>query len=327
MTKNQRISSIVGGALLLLSIGGFVYVKNIPQEESVGIIPDVAEEAPVIPIETAPNPPLVIETPPVKPQGPTKGQEYYQYTLKSADVAAELTDLVGEGNVAAILQTNRMDINHIKKGANIVIPVAYDMASRSPFPLAVEDFSSVKKLLVISQEMQAFGVYESGSLVRWGPVSSGKQSTPTPSRLFSTNWKGREVKSTFDDEWILKYNFNLDNFEGIGFHQYDMPGYPASHSCVRLLEEDAVWLYNWADQWIISSDEQTRLAHGTPVIIFGDYHFGKTAPWKLLPSDADATDITEADMEALAREYLPSILAREAQREAIISEKAGLTAQ
>lgn len=303
-------------------------MKNIPRETSVGIIPYAAEEAPAIPIETAPNPPLVIpEIPPVKPEGPREGQEYYQYTLKTADVAAELADLVGNENIAAVLQTNRIDIAHIKKGASIVIPVAYDMASRSPFPLTLAEVSSVKKLLVISQEMQAFGVYESGSLVRWGPVSSGKQSTPTPSKLFSTNWKGKEVKSTFDDEWILKYNFNLDNWEGIGFHQYEMPGYPASHSCVRLLMEDALWLYDWADQWILSEDEQTRLAHGTPVIIFGSYQFGKTAPWKLLPENPEATDITETELQRIVDQYLPTISARQTEREGIVVEKIGLTVQ
>ncbi|HEY0980137.1 MAG TPA: L,D-transpeptidase [Candidatus Paceibacterota bacterium] len=322
MTEKQKTILIVAGALIAVGIVAFSVFGMKTKETEVGIIPPSAEETPTVPEPaTPPSAPLVV--PEKAPEGPTEGQEYYFHTMKSANAQTELEKLVGAENVTAVLQTNRIDAAHIKAGAKIVIPVSFDSATRSPFPLEVPELSEVKKLLLISQRVQAFGVYESGKLVRWGPVSTGKQSTQTPSKLFSTNWKGKEVKSSFDDEWILKFNFNLDNTEGVGFHQYEMPGYPASHSCVRMLMDDAMWLYDWADQWILTENEQSRYAHGTPVVIFGQYGFGKTAPWKLLPEDADATDITKSEMDGIVDSYLDTIMERQEEREAYIE---GLTA-
>ncbi|MFZ4500159.1 MAG: L,D-transpeptidase [Minisyncoccia bacterium] len=322
MTQDRKKMLIVIGALVIAGIAAFFVFGTKPQESEVGVIPPFAEEQPLVHEPTAPTPPLVV--PEKVPEGPTEGQEYYFYTMKSADAAVELEELVGADNVLAVLQTNRIDAEHIKSGAKIVVPAAFDSATRAPFPLEVSELSEVKKVLLISQRIQAFGVYESGKLVRWGPVSTGKQSTQTPSKLFSTNWKGKEVQSSFDDEWILKFNFNLDNKAGIGFHQYQMPGYPASHSCVRMFMEDAMWLYDWADQWILTENEQSRHAHGTPVVIFGEYEFGKTAPWKLLPEDAQATKITTEELKEIADSYLDTIMERQAGREAYIE---GLTPQ
>src|SRR5690606_18476697 len=95
---------------------------------------------------------------------------------------------------------------------------------------------------------------------------------PTQTGLSFANWKKEEHISTVDDEWLLRWNVNIRNEKGIGWHQYSMPGHPASHSCLRLLERDARWLYDWVDEWILDENEQL-LAHGTPVIVFGTYEF------------------------------------------------------
>jgi lipoprotein-anchoring transpeptidase ErfK/SrfK len=95
--------------------------------------------------------------------------------------------------------------------------------------------------LLISYPIEAFGAYEQGKLVRWGPTSLGKKSTKTPTGLFFTNWKSKETISTEDSSWILKWYFNLVNSTGVSIHQYGLPGYPASHACARLYEEDAKW--------------------------------------------------------------------------------------
>src|SRR5690606_24498723 len=113
---------------------------------------------------------------------------------------------------------------------------------------------------------QAWAIYEYGDMKRWGATSMGKESAQTPTGLHFANWKGEEVQSTVDDEWILKWNFNIMNKEGVGWHQYDMPGYPASHSCLRLFEKDARFLYEWADQWVIEGTDNIK-AHGTPTIV------------------------------------------------------------
>ncbi len=317
----KKTSWIIALCTIALTAGVFFVVRAnrsdtvapdtvIPPQSAPVVVP-----APIVPKEQ----PVVVA--PVVLEVPDEDDLYYVHTMKTADAQKELAALVGEDNVFAVLKINRIDSANIKAGAKVVIPTTFDEATLSPFPMKYEMVESVPKLLMISQRVQAFAVYENGVLVRWGPISSGKKSTPTANKLYSTNWKGKEVKSTFDDEWILKYNFNIDNKNGIGFHQYEMPGYPASHSCVRLLLEDAMWLYEWADQWVLADDGNTRLAHGTPVIVFGDYGFGKTAPWKLLPEDPTAATVTRAELDAELERYMDTIVQRQIGRDTVLEKK------
>ena len=112
-----------------------------------------------------------------------------------------------------------------------------------------------------------------------GQSNMGKKSTPTPAKLYFCNWKSKRSISTVNSRWILNWNFNISNYGGIGFHEYALPGYPASHSCMRLRAEDAKFLYYWAEQWVLSSNGQQILAKGTPVIIHGEYPYGSERPW------------------------------------------------
>ena len=265
--------------------------------------------APVTPI--AQPEPITQEPEPVVPLPPEPEPVQNTFkiiTLESATPGKELTDLVGSANVPIVLAINRLDDKNLRQGMTLVIPTSYDDMDQWEFmPANIETARTIPKLIIISQRVQAFGAYEFGTLVRSGPVSSGKKSTPTPSRLYFTNWKGKEVVSTFSDEWILKWNFNLDNFEGVAMHQYALPGYPASHSCVRFYAADAEWNYNWADQWIVTPDGSTKLASGTPVIIYGSYNFTAPAPWKQLPENPDATKISREELESLVTENLSTI--------------------
>jgi hypothetical protein len=159
-----------------------------------------------------------------------------------------------------------------------------------PFPESVPALDSIDKIIFFSYATQAFAAYQNGQLVISGPTNMGRKKDPTPTGLFFTNWKAEETKSTFNDEWELKWNFNIENKLGVGFHEYEMPGYPASHSCLRLQEEDAKFLYNWADQWILKGTDNI-LANGTPVIVFGTYNFDGPKPWKQLVNDPAALQL------------------------------------
>lgn len=265
--------------------------------------------APTVSVKTEPvisNGLVVTSAPTVveKPDG------YFEtITLNSEYPGSELSKIVGFENVFTTLAINRIDDKSLWQGMTVVVPKSFDDPSLWEFmPAEITSARDIPKIVLISQRTQAFGFYENGKLVRSGPISSGKKLTPTPSKLYFTNWKGKEVVSTFSDEWILKWNFNIDNELGIGLHYYAMPGYPASHSCVRFYEADARWLYDWADQWTLASDGQTKLVNGTPVIIFGEYNFSRKAPWKNLPNNADATKVSKEEVEILVNKYLNNIL-------------------
>jgi lipoprotein-anchoring transpeptidase ErfK/SrfK len=213
-------------------------------------------------------------------------------------VLSQLRSEIGEEKMAVLLKLNRLDAQHLREGVTIVIPEQVDeLSAFSPFPQRVETVREIPKLIFVSLRVQAFGAYEFGNLVRWGPVSSGKKATPTPAGLYHTNWKSKATRSSINEEWMLPWYFNLDNKRGISFHQYDLPGYPASHGCLRLLADDAAWIYGWADQWTLSADRRRVEAYGTPVIVFGKYDYGKQAPWKHLVTDYGAASVTAIELE------------------------------
>ena len=117
--------------------------------------------------------------------------------------------------------------------------------------------------------MQAFAAYDSGRLVRWGPISSGRIEKPTPVGLYHANWKARTRTSTIDEAWLLHWVVNIDSHGGISIHEYELPGRPASHSCVRLLERDARWVYHWVELWALGADHRHIDHEGTPIVVFG----------------------------------------------------------
>jgi hypothetical protein len=97
--------------------------------------------------------------------------------------------------------------------------------------------------------------------------------------LFHLNWRARRRTSTDNAEWDLEWYFNFHNFRGRALHEYALPGRPASHACLRLLQRDAVWIYNWGEGWVLSPDGQNVLRFGTPILTLGAYDFSAPKPW------------------------------------------------
>ena len=242
---------------------------------------------------------------------------------KRGNSYSKLIRKYGYNGADIILALNRVDRKNLKRKDSLVVPdtIVTNWKYYSPFPLKVEEAFQIPKLIVVSQKVQAFAAYQLGNLILWGPTSTGKEETPTPNGLFHTNWKAEETTSTFDDEWTLKWNFNLDNFEGVALHQYEMPGYPASHSCVRLYKKDAKWIYNWADQWIVTADEESIVVYGTPVIIFDEYDFDSPKPWRELVNDPENAKVTLSELEGEIDDYLDLILERNKKRIELIARQ------
>jgi hypothetical protein len=228
---------------------------------------------------------------------------YRSYYLSGGKSLTDLLAGLSDTKKLILYKINRRDIKHLKEGDSVVVPNGSDNEmDYSPFPLSLSD--STLKIIFVDRRIQAFAAYDSGRLVRWGPTSTGKKSTPTPEGLYHTNWKSKETHSTVNGDWVLKWYFNLDNLEGVSLHEYELPGYPASHSCVRLLTEDAFWIYNWADQWKLSPDRSKVDTTGTPVIVYNNYGYGKLPPWKKLSTDPMATTVTDSLLYSVKEHWL-----------------------
>ncbi len=255
---------------------------------------------------------------PLRPGTIDSAQTYsksFQYTVDSlADtntfrIFNEKYTLEQKEIIAAL---NRLTPSRIRTGKTIILPdtVYSDIMPYSPFPNHLDQCDSIYKLIIINKRIQAFGAYERGQLVRWGPTSTGRKKAITPSGLFHTNYKAKLKISTVNGSWKMPWYFNISNRGGIGMHQYDLPGYPASHSCVRLFKKDAFWIFNWADTWILNADETIIEKKGTPVVIFGTYDYESTPPWKAAVTNKTVLLLTEEEMKIL-NEYISKINAED----------------
>ena len=201
---------------------------------------------------------------------------------------AELSKRFTPPQIELLEMINRRDREHLIRVdppvPGLVVPGTWetDPLAYSPFPPTWPAAEAQAKALVVHQPMQAFAAYEYGRLIRWGPVSTGRKETPTPEGMFNLTWRARSRRSTDNQDWLLEWYFNFVNARGVSFHLFDLPGYPASHACVRLLLRDARWLYGWGDQWTIDQSGRVVLTKGTPVVIHGSYVFGSPGPWLAL---------------------------------------------
>ncbi|MBI5711718.1 MAG: L,D-transpeptidase [Candidatus Eisenbacteria bacterium] len=243
--------------------------------------------------------------PPVAPAPETTTVRYDTFPITDPHALLEFERKHGAEGFLAVLKVNRIDLAHARQGDTLVVPERLDMPALSPFPAGIPAARGLAKLLLVSARVQAFAAYDTGRLVRWGPTSTGRREKPTPPGLYRTNWKDRERVSTFNEEWLLEWYVNLENREGISLHQYDLPGRPASHSCVRLLADDAEWLYGWADTWALTPDGRGVVKEGTPVVVMGAYAFGQRRPWQRLPDDPRATAVTAAEVDSALALAIP----------------------
>lgn len=224
-------------------------------------------------------------------------------SLKSKQDVDSLLNRYSEKELHAILALNRMDRNRLRPNTNLVIPecAASDFLDYSPLPSNIDFMACIPKAVLVSQRVQAFGLYENGELVQWGPVSTGKRSTRTPNGLNYGNYKARKKISTVDASWVMPYYFNFMNHEGIGTHQYALPGYPASHGCVRMYMDDAKDIYNWASMWELNKGKISK--NGTPFIVYGEYDYNSDKPWYNLAENMKANDMTEEEVKLL-KDYI-----------------------
>jgi hypothetical protein len=198
---------------------------------------------------------------------------------------AELARRFTPAQIEILEMLNRRDRAHLIRveppAPGLVVPATWsaDALAYSPFPATWPSTEAYPKAIVVHQTMQAFGAYEKGRLVRWGPVSTGRKETPTPEGSFTLTWRARSRRSTDNADWLLEWYFNFVNERGVSFHLFELPGYPASHACVRLLLRDAQWLYGWGEEWSLDDDHRVLMMPGTPVLILGTYPFGAAPAW------------------------------------------------
>ena len=96
--------------------------------------------------------------------------------------------------------------------------------------------------VVVSLTDQMLYAYDGDELIAVSTISSGKDSHPTPTGIFPIMQKARFHRSNQYNDAPMPYMQRLDNY-GIALHAGDLPGYPASHGCIRLPKKFAAKLF------------------------------------------------------------------------------------
>jgi hypothetical protein len=89
------------------------------------------------------------------------------------------------GQLLVLQKCNRADLAHLDRLPVLVVPDVWveDELAYSPMPRRYAPGARHRRVVVVYQPAQVFGAYEYGTLVRWGPISSGRRTTPTPTGL------------------------------------------------------------------------------------------------------------------------------------------------
>jgi lipoprotein-anchoring transpeptidase ErfK/SrfK len=98
-------------------------------------------------------------------------------------------------------------------------------------------------LLIISIADQRISLYDDGALIARSSVSTGVRDHPTPLGVFSVISKSRWHRSSIYSGAPMPYMQRI-TWSGIALHAGDLPGYPASHGCIRLTNDFAIRLWH-----------------------------------------------------------------------------------
>jgi len=88
-------------------------------------------------------------------------------------------------------------------------------------------------MAIVSIKSQHVTIYDADGWILRAPVSSGTTGRETPSGIFTVLQKDKDHHSNlYDDAWMP--NMLRITWSGIALHGGPLPGYPASHGCVRM---------------------------------------------------------------------------------------------
>jgi hypothetical protein len=144
-------------------------------------------------------------------------------------------------------------------------------------------------MAIVSIKSQQVTIYDADGWMLRAPVSSGTTGRETPAGIFSVIDKDKDHHSNlYDDAWMP--NMQRITWSGIALHGGPLPGYAASHGCIRMP-------YGFAENLF----DKTRI--GMRVIVSpNDAEPVEFSHPALFVPNADAIAAAPARAETLARE-------------------------
>jgi lipoprotein-anchoring transpeptidase ErfK/SrfK len=124
-------------------------------------------------------------------------------------------------------------------------------------------------VISISIDQQKIRVYDSNGLFAEDRVSTGMKGHPTPMGVFSIIQKHRMHHSNIYSGAPMPFMQRI-TWSGVAMHQGVLPGYPASHGCIRMPAAFAVKMWNWTKMGarvLVTPGEMTPAPFSHPLLV------------------------------------------------------------
>jgi lipoprotein-anchoring transpeptidase ErfK/SrfK len=141
-------------------------------------------------------------------------------------------------------------------------------------------------IIAVSIDQQKVRVYDTNGLFAESPVSTGMKGHSTPMGVFSVIQKHKMHRSNIYSDAPMPYMQRI-TWSGVAMHAGVLPGYPASHGCIRMPMAFAVKMWNWTRMGarvIITPGQITPASFTHPLLVAQ-----KVVPQPLIANDP-ATD-------------------------------------
>jgi lipoprotein-anchoring transpeptidase ErfK/SrfK len=149
-------------------------------------------------------------------------------------------------------------------------------------------------VIAISINQQNMKIYDANGFFAETPISTGMRGHPTPMGVFSVIAKEKLHHSNIYSGAPMPFMQRI-TWSGIAIHAGVLPGYPASHGCIRMPMAFAVKMYGWTKMGarvVITPDELVPTGFSHPLLVAQ-----KIAPQPVAADEpkADAPPAAKAD--------------------------------
>jgi len=203
----------------------------------------------------------------------------------------------------------------------VMTALTTDAAAREARPAPPKEATAPRDagepiMAIVSIKTQQVTFYDADGWILRAPVSTGVKGRETPAGIFAVIEKDKDHRSTmYDDAWMP--NMQRITWNGVALHGGPLPGYAASHGCVRMP-------YGFAEKLF----DKTRI--GMRVIISpNDAAPADISHPALFQPNAEAIAAAPARAQPLAHEAAEAVKVAEAAKKTATSaarDTASLTA-
>jgi lipoprotein-anchoring transpeptidase ErfK/SrfK len=123
-------------------------------------------------------------------------------------------------------------------------------------------------IIAISIEKQSLKIYDANGFFTETPISTGMRGHPTPMGVFSIIQKHKFHHSNIYSNAPMPYMQRI-TWSGVAMHAGVLPGYPASHGCIRMPMTFAVKMWNWTKMGarvVVTPGEITPVGFSHPLL-------------------------------------------------------------